>query len=132
MINDVLDYIKYECKECINMKSGEKLVIKSKVLITKGPKERFVIDGFQLDEITKEITGYSYVIEIIDHFSKFLKSYPVKENNAKNALLCIKDFCNYIGFPKILQSDNGSEYKNNIIKEYCETNNINLSVYRLK
>lgn len=46
MINDVLYYIN-ECKEWINMKSGEKLDIKSKVLITKGPKERFVFEWFQ-------------------------------------------------------------------------------------
>lgn len=64
MIKDVLDYIKYKCKECINMKSGEKLDIKSKVLITKGPKIRFIIEGFQLDDITKESTVYSYIIEI--------------------------------------------------------------------
>ena len=61
---------------------------------------------------------------IIDNFSKFLKSYAVKSNNSENALLCIKDFCNFIGFPKILQSDNGTEYKNELIKEYCESNNI--------
>ena len=30
-------------------KSGEKINIKTKVILTKGPKERFVIDGFQLD-----------------------------------------------------------------------------------
>ena len=48
----------------INMKSVEKLDIKSKVLITKDPKERFVIDGFQLDEIMEELTAYSCAIEI--------------------------------------------------------------------
>lgn len=57
---------------------------------------------------------------IIDHFSKFLTSYP----NAKNALFCIKDFYNFIGIQKIIQSDKISEYKNNIIMEYCEANTI--------
>ena len=46
MIKDVLDNIKYECKECINMKNGEKIDIKSKVIITRGFKERFIIDSF--------------------------------------------------------------------------------------
>ena len=36
----------------------------------------------------------------------------------------MKDFCYFIGIPAILQTDNGSEYKNDIIKEFCETNNI--------
>ena len=124
MLGDVLSYIKYDCTQYINQKAGEKIDAKSKIIITKGPKERFIIDGFQLDQITAEITGFSYVIEIIDHFSKFLKSYAVKENNSKSALLCIKDYCNYIGYPKLIQTDNGLEYKNSVIKEFCESNKI--------
>jgi transposase InsO family protein len=54
------------------------------------------------------------VIDIIDHFTRYLWSYPVKNNNAQNALYCIKNFCMMLGYPKILQSDNGSEYKNKI------------------
>ena len=64
MINDIIDYIKYECIEYINRISGEKLNNKIKVIVTKGPKERYVIDGFQLDEITKAVSNYSYIIEI--------------------------------------------------------------------
>jgi hypothetical protein len=33
-----------------------------------------VIDGFELDEITKEKTSYSNIIEIIDNFPSFLKA----------------------------------------------------------
>ena len=67
MINDIIDFIKYECIECINRISGEKLNNnKIKVIVTKGPKERYVIDGFQLDEITKSVSNYSYIIEILN------------------------------------------------------------------
>ena len=58
MINDIIDFIKYECIECINRISGEKLNTKIKVIATKGPKERNVIDRFQLDEITKSFSNY--------------------------------------------------------------------------
>ena len=126
MLGDVLSYINYDfiCIQCMNQKSGERIDCKSKIIITKGPKERFIIDGFQLAPITAEITGFSYVIVIIDYFSKFLKSYVIKENNAKNALLYIKNFCNYVGYPKIIQSDNSLEYKNFKIAEFCELINI--------
>ena len=73
----------------------------------------------------KKITGYNWVIDLIDHFSKFLMSIPVKNNNADNILFCIKQFVNYIGKPKIFQSDNGTEYKNTLINNYLTTNNIN-------
>lgn len=53
MINKIIDFI----KECIMQKNGKKLYTKTKVLITKGPKDRFVIDRFKLDEITTGLTG---------------------------------------------------------------------------
>lgn len=51
-------------------------------------------------------------------------SIPIKNNNANNILCCLKEFVNYVGKPAIFQSDNGSEYKNNIIKNYLDDNNI--------
>ena len=49
MINYIIDYIKYECIKCINSRRGEKLNAKIKIITTKGPKERYVKDGFQLN-----------------------------------------------------------------------------------
>ena len=124
MLKDVINYIKNECKICINDKAGLKLKPNYKTIITKGPKERFVIDGFKLDNTNKVKFGFEWIVEIIDHFSKFLKSYPVIENNANNVLLCIKDFCYNIRMPKIIQTDNGTEYKNSIINDFCNKNKI--------
>jgi len=121
--NDVKNYIK-NCAECMRNKIGEPIKLKPIKIISKGPCERFVIDGWKLPKHLVEITGYEWVIDVIDHFTKYLWSYPVKNNNAQNALYCIKNFCMMVGYPKILQSDNGLEYKNNIIKNFCENNNI--------
>ena len=51
-------------------------------------------------------------------------SFPIKENNAQNALMAIKEFCYFVGCPKILQTDNGMEYNNSIIEDFCNKNNI--------
>ena len=71
------DILEYECEFYMNERSGDKINISNKILITKGPKEHYLIDGFELVEITKEKTVYSHIIEIIEYFSKFLKSYVV-------------------------------------------------------
>lgn len=47
------------------------------------------------------------MIDLIDHFSKFLMSIPVKNNNAENILISLKQYFNNIGMTKIFQSDNG-------------------------
>ena len=51
-------------------------------------------------------------------------SIPVENNNGINILCCLKEFINYVGKPKELESDNGAEYKNNLIKNFLDDNNI--------
>ena len=68
MNEDVKAYIK-ECPKCIMVKAGKNIVNKPKVIISKGPLERVVIDGWELDDHLKEVTTYTWVIDMIDHFS---------------------------------------------------------------
>ena len=87
----------------------------SKKIISKVSLERVVIDEWELDNKLKEITGYSWVIDMIDHFSKFLISIPVKNNNSQNIEICLKKLFNTVVYPKIIKSDNVTEYKNGMV-----------------
>ena len=40
----------------------------------KGPLELIVIDGWELDIDIRNITGFTHIVDIIVHFSKFLIS----------------------------------------------------------
>jgi len=122
-ISDIKEYIS-NCPKCIKAKAGKKINNKIKIILPKGPLERVLIDGWELDDNLKEITGYTWVIDMIDHFSKYLLSKAVKNNNTKNIQICMKNYFNCIGYPKIIQSDNGSEYKNAIINNLLTSNNI--------
>ena len=64
------------------------------------------------------------MIGLIDHFSKFLMSVPIKNNNDDSVLFSLKQYFTYIGKSKILQSDNGTEYNNSIINNYLASNNV--------
>jgi len=122
-ISDIKEYIS-NCHIYIKAKAGKKINNKIKIILPKGPLERVLIDGWEVDDNLKEITGYTWVIDMIDHFSKYLISKAVKNNNAENIQICMKNFFNCIGYPKIIQSDNGSEYKNAIINNLLTSNNI--------
>ena len=123
MRNDILNFI-MNCPQCIREKSGTIIKTTPLKIIPKGPKDSFVIDGWKLHKTLAEKTGYNWVVDIIDHFSKFLMSYPVKNNDAKSTLNCMKQFCLTIGIPNIIQSDNGLEYKNSLWEEFCLNKNI--------
>ena len=77
-----------------------------------------------MDEELKAITGFNWVIDLVDYFSKFIKCIPIKNNNTNNILFCLKEFFNYIGKPLIFQTDNGFEYNNSIIINFLESNNV--------
>ena len=46
-------------------------------------------------------------------------SYPVKNSDSLNAINSLKEFCYLKGFPKIIKTYNGLEYKNNLFKDFC-------------
>ena len=52
------------------------------------------------------LSGYTFVIDIIDHFSKYMRYFNVVNNNIDNTMICFKKIDILKGFPKILQSDN--------------------------
>ena len=71
--------------------------------------------------------GYRYVLVVIDNFSKFGWTIPLKNKNAQT----IKDsFKNIIisskRQPNLIETDRGKEFYNNIFQEFLNKNNIKL------
>ena len=75
---------------------------------------------WELTEYIKIETNITWVLDIIDYFSKFILSYPLKQKNAGNVLIGIKGFVFSIGVPHILQT---VEFVNSKMKEFCKDNN---------
>ena len=123
MRNDILNYIS-KCPICVREKKGENIISNPVKIIPNGPKDRYVLDGWKLHKTLAEETGFTWVIDVIDYFSKYMMSYPVIKNDSINALNAIKQFCLMIGIPQIIQSDNGSEYRNSLFEEFCLQKNI--------
>lgn len=82
-----------------------------------GPLDRIVSDKWELPEYIKIKTNCSFVLDIIDYFTKYLLSYPLIKKDSDSILLCIKEFTFSIGMPNILQTDNCLEFVNAKIKE---------------
>ena len=62
--------------------------------------------------------------DIIDHFSKWMSSYLLKNKSADLVLAKIKSFIRSNGTCNIFQTDNGKEFNNKILKIYLENDNI--------
>ena len=123
---DVKDYIK-KCSICQQLHKSVNRKPDIKQIITKGPRERYVVDLVEInEEIQDSNKVYKYILNIIDHYSKLVGSYLLNKKTAKDVLNKINDFICHYGNPGILQCDHGKEFDNTILKEYCKDKNINL------
>ena len=68
---------------------------------------------------------------MVDHFSKFADSKVIIYKTNETVLSAIKVIFSNMGFPKTLQSDNGTEFKNKLWGDYLQKkiNNIFGSPY---
>ena len=111
-------------------------------IYSKPPKKNYVTnktDVYHIDEIwsldildlkdygPKNNRGYRYVLVVIDNFSKFGWTVPSKNKNAQtikdsfeNILICSKRK------PKLIETDRGKEFYNNIFQDFLNKNNIKL------
>ena len=86
------------------------------------------LDILDLKEYGPEINrGYRYVLVVIDNFSKFGWTYPIKNTNAQT----IKDSIENILIsskrqPNLIESDRGKEFYNKIFQDFLNKNNIKL------
>ena len=109
---------------------------------SKGPKRNYITnktdvyhidDTWSLDVLDlkdygpENNRGYRYVFVIIDNFSKFGWTIPLKNKNAQ----IIKDsfeniLINSKRKPNLIESDRGKEFHNNIFQDFLNKNNITL------
>ena len=111
-------------------------------IYSKGPKKNYATNKtnvYHIDDIwsldildlkdygPENNTGYRYVLVIIDNFSKFGWTIPLKNKNAQR----IKDSFEYILInskrkPNLIETDRGKEFYNNIFQDFLNKNNIKL------
>ena len=111
-------------------------------IYSKPPKKYYPTnktDGYHIDDIwsldilnlkdygSENNKNYRYILVIIDNFSKFGWTVPLKYKNAQT----IKDSFEKILLgskrkPKLIDSDRGREFYNNIFQDFLNKNNIKL------
>ena len=82
------------------------------------PFERINIDT--IGPLPTDEYGNSYIIVIIDCFSRFLELYPTKDTTAKSAADALLQTMGRFGNPSQILSDRGSQFVNSLIKEYLQ------------
>ena len=119
----VENFIK-NCGYCYTENNTKKLEKKPKIITTYGPHIRYQADIWYLPEELKVGTPYKYVLDCIDHFSKWNYSFLLKNKEANTVLSKIKSYIEMNGAPTLFHTDNGKEFKNMDLKIFLENKNI--------
>lgn len=77
-------------------------------------------DLWELSEELKGKSNYKYILNMIDHFSKFTQSYLLNTKESLEVFSKIRIFIETFGESKYLVTDNGKEFKNKILEQYCK------------
>ncbi len=88
-------------------------------------QERHQVDLVDLRNIPARWNGkiYLYVLSVLDVFSRYVWLTPLETKHSSKVAHALRDLYTREGAPKILQSDNGGEFKRHVTK-LCEQMNI--------
>ena len=96
---------------------------KRRRFIQYGLDDTFATDLAQLDQYANENKGFKYILVVIDCFSKYLWTQPIKSKSAKDVTTAMEGILKQSKrIPKKLVSDHGREYYNanfgNLMKKH--------------
>ena len=77
--------------------------------------------------LSKQNKGYKYMLNVIDVFSKYAYSIPLKTKSADEVMEAFDNLFKFSGRqPRKLWTDQGSEFTNNKFKQFLREHNIEL------
>ena len=83
------------------------------------------IDLITMIKYSKQNKNYKYILAVIDFFSKYSWSYPLKSKKSEEIINSFKDiFKKSKRIPTMIQSDEGKEFTNNQTQTFFKNNNI--------
>lgn len=97
--------------------------------VLKGIGETLQMDLVSLIQFKKDNRGYSFILVLIDTFSKFVLIEPLRTKTAKEVAIALEKLLNsykYVNKTKFICADFGSEFYNKNVEEILKKRNIKL------
>ena len=120
------------CKSCrINTHLPSTQIAPPKPICSFRPHERLQYDIIDMAPAKRPFIknnpwGFCYILSIKCCFSKFCWLFPLQYKTAQIVYRVIKFIFDVEGAPNILQSDNGKEFVNNLIRQFSKDYNFRM------
>ncbi|XP_018564473.2 KRAB-A domain-containing protein 2-like [Anoplophora glabripennis] len=107
------------CESCEKKRSVPKKGLVVKPILSGEMNARCQVD--LIDMQSQGDNQYKFILVYQDHRTKFVQLRPLKTKTAKEIAYVLLDIFTIFGAPSILQSGNGREFANKIVREACKT-----------
>jgi transposase InsO family protein len=81
----------------------------------------FDVIAIDLLKLPRSTQGHKYALVAVDHFTRYAWVVPVKSKSAHATLEAFLTLDMPVNKPRVLLSDNGTEFCNEIFDQYCKT-----------
>ncbi len=106
-----------QCLSCAETNGGTKT---TPILDYPLPTKPFDVIDIDLLQLPRSHQGSSYILVCVDHFSRFTVLDPLPNKSATTVAHALVShvICPYMT-PRVLLSDNGTEFENQILQDIC-------------
>ncbi len=87
------------------------------------PLERVGID---LTDMIAGSQSYRYVLSVVDHFSRYVKFYPLNSKHTQRVIEALAQYVTDFGAPHNIVLDNGGEFTSHAFLQFCQQHLITL------
>ena len=94
--------------------------------MVSGPNETWSADLIDMREFSKDNKGYNYLLNVIDIFSKYSWSIPLKTKTGLDVTNAFETILTNKNFPKKLWVDQGSEFYNKTFDKLLKSKSIKI------
>jgi len=112
---DISNEIK-SCEDCLRFTTTHVGFEPARSITASLPGDHYQVD---LAQLPKAVDGNNFVLVLVDVFTGFVLLRPLKVKTAQETATALWDIFATIGIPKILQSDNGREFDNEVLSALC-------------
>ena len=108
-------------QEAYSLQRGVRRRFKRNKVITLDIDDQWDVDLMDMSKFSKENSGFSFILVVIDIFSKFLWMRPLKDKKGQSVTAAFQDILQDCRHPSRLRSEKGQEFRskafNALLKE---------------